>query len=145
MPSAIYSILGALGMTHPLHPVLVHFTIGSVVASFVFGLIAWIFRKPALFATARHASVFGLVSAFFTVFMGFMDWLYRFGGSLEDPTGRIILTKIILSGVLFLILFGAVIVNARVPKDSKVPLIFYTAAAVDVMAIGLFGGYLVWG
>ena len=142
MANAIYAFLGALGFTHPVHPILVHITIGSVVGAFVFGLIAWLFKRPVLYATARHGSVLGLVSAFFTVFMGVMDWQYRFGGEWPYP---IILTKMILSGVLFLILFAVVLVNRRVPKDSKIPLVFYTAAAVDVLAIGLFGGRLVYG
>jgi len=79
------------------------------------------------------------------VFMGFMDWLYRYEGMLEDTTGRIITTKVIPSGTLFVILLAAVLANRRVAKDSKVPLIFYTLAAANVLALGMLGGNLVWG
>ena len=141
MANAIYAFLGALGFTHPVHPILVHITIGAVVGAFVFGIIAWLFNRPVLYATARHGSVLGLVSAFFTVFMGFMDWRVYRGGEWLQP----IIIKMILSGALFLILFAVVLLNRRVPKDSKIPLIFYTAAMVDVLTIGLFGGKLVYG
>ncbi len=140
MPNAIYSVLNALGLPHPLHPILVHITLGAVVASFLFGIIAWIFNRPVLYTTARHSIVLGFVSAFFTIFMGFMD-AFQFGWWLTE---RIVI-KIVLSGVLMLLLLATILVGRRLKKDSKIPLIFYTAAVVNVLAIGFFGGYLVYG
>ena len=45
----IYEMLQKFGYTHPLHPTLTHLPIGLVLAAFVFGLIAIVFRKPLLF------------------------------------------------------------------------------------------------
>jgi uncharacterized membrane protein len=140
MPNAIYGLLNAIGLPHPLHPILVHITIGAVVASFLFSLVALLFNRPVLFDTARHSIILGFISAFFTIFMGFID-AFQFGWWLTE---RIVI-KMVLSGVLMLLLLATILVGRTLKKDSKIPLIFYTLAMVNVLAIGFFGGYLVYG
>ena len=140
MADLIYRILRGIGFLHPLHPVLVHVTTGSVVAAFLFGVVAWIFNKPNLYTTARHSVVLALISSFFTVFMGFMDWLLFFDG-LSSPT---ITTKITLSGSLVVLLIFTVFFNRRVKAESKISLVFYTLAFINVVALGIYGGNLVY-
>jgi uncharacterized membrane protein len=136
----IYRILRGVGFPHPLHPVLVHITTGSVAAAFIFGFVAWIFKKSNLYTTARHSVVLALISSFFTIFMGFMDSLLFFGG-LSNP---IITTKIILSGSLTVLLIVTVFLNMRVKAESKISLVLYTLSLIDVVALGIFGGNLVY-
>jgi uncharacterized membrane protein len=141
MGNLIYGILEKFGYGHPLHPVLVHLVIGPIIAGFVLALVAWIFRKPALFRTARHLSVFAFVCWFFTAGMGIVDWtyIYKSAGMME------ITAKAILTAILFIFLLGTIILQRMLKDDSKIPIIFYGLAVVCVILLGFFGGNIVYG
>ncbi len=138
-----YGLLGSLGYHHPVHPIFVHFTVGLTVASLVFGLIAWIGKKPHLFTTARHTINFAIVGYIFTVLTGFADWIYIYASNWTHPLS----TKIILAGVLLPILAIAYYFNRMDGKADKskriILIVLYALAAVDVIVLAYFGAELV--
>ena len=141
MANFVYGIFKAIGYGHPFHPVLTHLVIGPVIAAFLLSLVAWIFRRPVLFRTARHLNVFAFVMWFFTVGMGILDWQEFYDAQMLSA----IIAKMILAGVLFLVLLATVLVNRKIPADSKIPIILYALSTCCVMGLGYFGGSLVFG
>src|SRR5262245_29090663 len=110
MHELMYNIAGFFGFEHPLHPLVTHLVIGPVVASLIFGVIAWIWKKPVFWKTARYMTVLGFVFWFVTVFFGIIDWNQFYGGS----TSMIQITmKLIFAGVLFLLLLVALLIQRK--------------------------------
>ena len=141
MPDAIYAFLTAVGYPHPLHPILTHITIGSVIGAVLFAVVGWIWRRPVLWTTARHAIVLAFISAFFTAGMGLVDWQHFYAGAPLTA----ITVKIIASAVLVVLLLATILVTRRLPAGSKLPLLFYLLAFANVIVLGFFGGNLVYG
>lgn len=141
MGNFIYNIMQAIGYGHPIHPILVHLVIGPVVAAFLIGLASMIFRRPAWLITSRHLNVFAFLFWFITVPMGIIDWQHFYNGQVMTA----IIWKLILAGVLFLVLLATILVNRRLPNDSKIPVIFYGVSTLLVVGLGYFGGSLVYG
>lgn len=141
MIAGFYNFLDSVGFSHPLHPILVHFTVGMLVGALVFALIAWLARKPQLYSTARHAMNFGIVAYIVTVLMGFADWIHFYGSAWIFP----IQMKIILAAVLLPLLIVAYLLNKQAKSGSTAVLIIYALSAVDVIVIGFFGAQLVYG
>ena len=141
MPEAIYAFLTAVGYPHPLHPILTHITIGSVFGAVLFAVVGWIWRRPVLWTTARHVIVLAFISAFFTAGMGVIDWLHFYAGALLPA----IVVKMVASGVLVVLLLVTILVQRRLPLESKLLLLFYVLALANVIVLGFFGGNLVYG
>ena len=140
MSNLVYGLLEKVGYFHPLHPILVHITVGTVIAAFLFALGGWIFGRTGFYTTARHIIVLSFFSWFLTFIMGLIDWSHYYGGEMFGT----IQMKIILAIVL-LALLGAVIgVNRKVSADSKISLILYALCVVVVVALGFYGAELVY-
>ena len=140
MGNLIYKIANAIGLMDPLHPVLVHITIGTVAASLVFTILGHIYKKQTFHTVARYNANLSLVSVFFTIPMGIVDWQHFRGGVMSTT----IAMKLILSGVLLVLLIITFIVN-RKQKEGSIPLlVLYILNAVNVGALGFFGGRLVY-
>ena len=150
---ALYQLLTRLGYTHPIHPLLVHITIGLTVGTFAFGLISVIFRRPRLKLTAWHTAVLATVSVIPTAFMGFGDWHEKMNG---QPM-TVITIKIILAISLFIVLFVSLFFGkgragetddskARVWRDARsiIALCLYGVCFGLVTALGYFGASLVY-
>lgn len=142
---SFYSVLSSTGYGHPVHAVLVHFVIGPVMAAFILGLIAWIFKKQKLYYVARILTIFAFVSWFFTVSAGIVDWQHFYGGILSGQLGHDFKMKMTFAGVLFFLLLGTILLNRQKNIDQRVLLILYFLSAVDVTVIGFFGGSVVFG
>ncbi len=153
MIHAMYQLLGRLGYNHPVHPLLVHVTIGLTVGAFAFGLVSVIFRRPRLKLTAWHTAVLATVSVIPTAFLGYGDWQERMHG---QPM-TVITIKIILAISLFVVLFISLFFGrvrggetddpkARVWRDARsiVALCLYGVCFGLVTALGYFGGSLVY-
>ena len=138
MPNAIYSLFEAIGYTHPVHPLLVHISVGTVIGTFLFGIVALVLKRPVLWTTARHGVVLSFICSFFTIFMGIMDSIRA-----EWWGSTTIKIKLVLSGVLVLLLLATILVNRRLPKESPISLIFYTLALANVLALGFLGAGMV--
>lgn len=139
MADFLYKIIEALGFPHAVHPLLVHLTVGSVTVTLVFYLIAWIFKKPVLYSSAKHTVIFAFYSSLLTTFMGFMDWFYYRSGVSTDT----ITIKIVMSGVLIAVLLATLLVNRRVRSDSRLSFALYVASFAAILVLGFFGGELV--
>ena len=153
MIHAMYQLLSKLGYDHPVHPLLVHVTIGLTVGTFVFGLVSVIFRRPRLKLTAWHTAVLATISVIPTGFMGYGDWHEKMHG---QPM-TVITIKIILAISLFVVLFISLFLgrvrggetdapNARVWRDAKsiAALCLYGVCFGLVTLLGYYGGSLVY-
>lgn len=140
MGKLFYRIVEAIGYAHPVHPLFVHVTVGTIVASLLFALLAEIFKKPLYYDVARYNANLALVATVFTTFFGFVDWQYRFSGAGTST----ITIKIIVSFVLIALLLVTYVINRQRKESSKLPLILYIANFICAAVLGLFGGNLVY-
>lgn len=139
MTATIYELSVSIGYHHPLHPTLTHVPIGLVIGGFVFGVAGKFIRRPSLVQTARHCMGLALIAAFPTILLGLMDWQHFYGGSWLFP----ITMKLIFAGTL-LVLLAAVVFMKKDTFNVKL-LALYAACFLNVVALGFFGGELVYG
>jgi mono/diheme cytochrome c family protein len=137
----VYNLLGRLGYHHPIHPTEVHMPIGLVVGGVVFVLTALIFRRERLVLTTRHCTILAFIWVFPTMLLGFMDWQHFYGGAWLFPIKMKLMLAPLLAGLLFLsVLFGK-----RFGPAARPTLTVYFLAFCAVVALGYFGGQLVYG
>ena len=141
MGDLLYGILQKFGYSHPLHPIFTHLVIGPVIAALLISLFAWIFNKPQGMRTARHLTVFAFVMWFFTAAMGLIDWQHFY--SAQRMTA--ITMKMILASILFIVLLSTILVNRRLPVESRLPIILYAVSTLCVIGLGFYGGNIVYG
>lgn len=137
----IYQTLARFGYSHPLHPTLTHVPIGMVIGSFLFVLVALIFRRSNLAQTAEHCTVLALIGALPTALLGLMDWQHFYGGLFLFP----IKMKLTLAGILIVFLILAVIFGFLGESFSKIVVSLYVLCLLCVIGLGYFGGELVYG
>lgn len=137
---AIYRFIEELGYSHPLHPILVHLTIGLVIATLLFSLLSTVPRYSKYAVTARHCATMAFFSVFPTALLGVMDWLYYYGGSLIHP----IEMKIYLASALGVLLLLAIVLHLRFTSRSPLLIAIYLFAVAAVTGLGYFGGELVF-
>ena len=153
MLHALYQFLGRLGYTHPLHPMVTHITVGLTLGTLVFALVSLIFRRVRLKLTAWHCAVLAIVSIVPTVLLGLMDWKEKLNGEWL-PT---IIIKMILAGSLFVCLLVGLLLGRERPDEKDeaaarpwrspraiAALALYVVCAGIVVALGFFGGSLVY-
>ena len=153
MLHALYQFLGRLGYTHPLHPMVTHITVGLTLGTLVFALVSLIFRRVRLKLTAWHCAVLAIVSIVPTVLLGLMDWKEKLNGEWL-PT---IIIKMILAGSLFVCLLVGLLLGRERPNEKDeaagrpwrspraiAALALYVVCAGIVVALGFFGGSLVY-
>ncbi len=140
MGNLFYKIVESIGFTHPVHPLIVHVTIGTIVASLLFAILAEIYKKPLFYDIARYNANLTLVAAVITTFFGFMDWQYHYNGAGTSA----IKIKIVVSFVLIARRVVTVLVNRQKKEGSKLPLILYIANIICAGVLGYYGGALVY-
>jgi|UniRef100_A0A7V6A2B5 mono/diheme cytochrome c family protein len=136
-----YNILYNLGFPDPIHPPLTHMPIGLVVATLIFGFMAFRRRDPVLTRLTRSCLVLAWLFFFPTVLFGFMDWQHWYQGAWVQP----IIIKMCLAAFLFLLLSLGLMLFVTGREQSKALLIIYVLAFFTVMGLGYFGGRLVFG
>jgi len=141
MIESIYRISGKIGYTHPLHPAATHILVGAVICGFVFGLLAWITRRESFAVTAYYLMVTAIIALPIVALLGFMDWQHFYNGAWLKP----IKMKIGLAGLLLLLLFFAIFRGDTAAKRGAMVVPFYFLGLMTVIAIGYFGGELVYG
>lgn len=141
LADAFYAVFQAIGYDHPIHPLLVHITIGTVTAAFLFSYIGWIFKKPVLYTTARHAINLAAIAYLFTAALGLLDWQH----SYSLAWGINIEMKIIFAALLGIALLITFLTNRRIDQESKIDQLFYLVCFVCVVGLGFFGGNIVYG
>ena len=141
MIESVYQFLQRLGYPHPLHPAIVHIPIGTVIAAVLLGYLALLFRRPKLAQCARSCTLIAFVFSIPTILIGIMDWQHFYSGAWLFP----IKAKLILAGALFFLLIAALILGLKTRAESKAILTVYTLCLGVVVALGYFGGDLVYG
>lgn len=138
---AFYQALNSLGYTHPVHPTLIYLPIGGVMAAFIFGILSVLLNRSSLAVSARHSIVLAFFGAFPTIFFGYTDWQYFHGGAWMFP----IIMKIILAGTLIVLLLFTLLSHWKFKAGMKIILPLYTLCFINVVAIGYYGGEIVFG
>jgi uncharacterized membrane protein len=161
-----YLFLKSIGYDHPIHPMVTHIAVGLTIGAFLFGLVSLIFRQVRLKLTAWHCALVAFISVVPIAFFGFMDWQEKFisdqiqegnGHWAASPSGHTILIKMILAGCLLVLLFASLMLG-RATAEEKAgtatrawnnpraigALVLYGVCFVIVVALGYFGGSLVY-
>ncbi len=147
--TVFYGPLEAIGYTHPIHPILVHLTIGTIAAAFIFDYVGWIFRKPPLYTTARHNLVFAFPAFLLTGCVGLADWSANYQVSSLDPASNPVMfafgIKFLLSAALLLLFVLAYFLFKTKKEEHLSRHIVYLLLFLDVVGLGFFGGNIVYG
>jgi uncharacterized membrane protein len=136
----LYRALTHIGYSDPLHPPFTHFPIALVTAALVFGLLAWLFGRPGFWKTARHCLWLAWLFLFPTILFGFMDWQHYYRGAWMF----LIIVKICLAAFLFVLLTIGLILHHKGWGETKLMLGIYLIAFFTVVALGYFGGKIVF-
>jgi uncharacterized membrane protein len=136
-----YQVLANLGYTHPLHPPLTHLPTGLVLGAFIFAVAARSMRRPNLALTGRHCIALALISVFPTMLLGLLDWQNFYAGAWIFP----IKMKLGLAFSLIVLLVAADVQGRMVQRKSRGFPTIYILCLVNVVALGYFGGELVFG
>ena len=144
-----YAPLTLIGYTHPIHPIFVHLTIGTIVAAFVFDYIGWIFRRPALYTTARHNLLFAFPAFIVTGLLGLADWSANYQVASLDPAKNPVMfafgIKFLLSLCLILLFTGTYFLFKATRETNRSRHVAYLLLVANVLALGFFGGNIVYG
>jgi uncharacterized membrane protein len=141
MLESIYPSLNKLGYTHPLHPALTHLPIGLIMGGFIFCLLALVLKRYALFQASRYCLILTLCALPFTLVAGFADWQQYYDGKWLVP----ITMKLIFAGLLLIMVGYAIRISFRQENAIGKTLFLYAIGTILVVALGYFGGDLVYG
>jgi uncharacterized membrane protein len=138
----IYRVLEKLGYSEPLHPVMVHISMGLLMSAFVFVVVARILGK-SIFSRKGYYRILllSLIFSFPAVFFGYTDWQHHYGGAWLVP----IEVKLTLSGVLLILQVGGLIYLRAHEGESPGALMILALCFLTVLGLGYFGGRLSFG
>ncbi len=140
MIDSLYSLLGKLGFTDPLHTPIVHIPIGLVIGAFVLFVVALLFKRERLVVTARHLSILAFVFVFPTILFGVFDWIHFFHGAMIPA----IKVKMLLAGILLVFLGIGIVLGGEAKPHRIALLIVYFCSFLLVVGLGYFGASLVF-
>jgi uncharacterized membrane protein len=141
MIDSFYDLLEKIGYTHPVHPAWTHIPMGLIIGTFIFALVALVFRRNILPSVAyRRIILLALIFVFPTALFGYMDWQHFYDGDWLFS----IKIKLFLTGVLFVLLFIGVIFCSKKEGETKSSLLIYTLCFLVVVGLGYFGGQVVF-
>ena len=142
----INRLIHALTVTHPLHPMIVHFPIALTGAAAFFILLAlWkhnSFLEQAAFANISLAAVSTVAAAI----TGMMDNISNYQGAAPNAN-----VKIILATLLFIITTATAILRVRNAKLFETPsskpwyVAAYFASFALAAVLGFLGGVILYG
>jgi uncharacterized membrane protein len=141
MTESIFQFLAGIGFTHPVHPAFTHIPMGMVIGAVVFRLASFLPRLKILAKTGYHCVILGLLGVFPTIFTGYLDWQYRYGGVWEFLIGLKMVLAVILT---LLLLFTAVKDDPENPRLDRRTGVYLVMALVAV-GLGYSGGELMFG
>jgi len=141
MLDQIYDTLARIGYSHPLHPAVTHIPVGLVIGAFIFSLAAWIFNRDSLSRTAKHCIILALLAVPPAAMFGLMDWRHFYAGAMLPP----IRIKMVLAAILIILLLVAWLASRKENRIMRRLIVVYGMCLVTVMALGFFGGELVYG
>ncbi len=115
--------------------------IGLVVGALILSLVSAIFKREKPAEAARYAVILAFIWTFPTVLFGFMDWQYFYSGAWFLP----IKMKLILAPLLIVLLGISILLGRKYGQRAKSVLVIYALCFCTVVALGYFGGQLVYG
>lgn len=138
-------VIHALTVTHPIHPMLVHFPIALSGAAALFILLAWWKKDKGLEKIAFAnlvLTVFGTIAAGAT---GIYDNQLNYGGDAPNAT-----VKIILASTLLLITTVTVIIRWKNPavfesKGKALYILAYVVSFLLAFVLAFLGGVILYG
>jgi len=137
----LYVVLEKIGYVHPIHPPLTHIPMGLIFGAFIFALIALLLRRPIMPQLAYNRIILlALIFLFPTALFGYTDWKHFYEGAWLSP----IKIKLVLTGLLIVFLFVALMVGRKAKAETKGTLAIYTLCFLIVIVLGYFGGQLVF-
>jgi len=141
----INRLIQALTEVHPTHPMLVHFPIALTGAAFLFILLAYWRKSPALEQTAFANMVLASISTIAAGFTGAMDNVKNYEGAAPNAS-----TKIVLAIALFILTATISIVRSRNPDLFQKSNPFLYAASYGLsfgiaLVLAFLGGVILYG
>jgi len=140
MIESFYNFLAALGITHPIHPIVVHVPMGMVIGAVAFALADLKWTDKHFAQSAYHCILLALISVVPVYIAGLLDWQHIFAGDMS----KWIIIKLILGVVLTALLAFAVIEKNKGASDKKMLTIYLVCLAV-IGGLGFSGGELLYG
>lgn len=141
MTEFVFNLLESIGFKHPIHPAITHLPMGLVMGGFLFGLAAFVFKKPELSKTAWHCSVLALLGVFPTILAGYLDWQHTYEGEWLN----LIKIKMLLAFIMIVLLSISIKINANSYSVSFKALIIYALCLFTAIGLGFTGGELMYG
>ena len=137
----VYSALADIGFHDPLHPALTHFPIALVFVALMLwaGSLYWR-EHPSWRISAQHCLILAWLFFFPTVLLGYMDWQHYYHGVWIFA----IKAKIALAIVLFILLSLGLLLILSGKSESRALPVIYALGTVTVVALGYFGGHMVY-
>ena len=126
---------------HP-HPMVVHFPIGLIMASLVFGLAYIVTGIPSLRTTSLQVLVLGILSLPFAIGTGYLNWRTVY---LGKPIRQVKIKKGMSWPLLGFSMLTLWVESAWSPAPDAVYTLLLCILAAMVSAIGYFGGQLTIG
>lgn len=141
MTETIFEFLTKVGFHHPVHPAFTHIPMGMVMGAVIFRFASFLPRLKMLAKTGYHCVILGLLGLFPTIFTGYLDWQYTYGGNWLP----LIIVKMVLAGLLgILMVVIAIMDEPEDPRfDKKTG--FYFLMILLAVGLGYSGGELVFG
>lgn len=135
----------ALTELHPTHPMFVHFPIALTGAAFLFVLLAYWRKSPALEQAAFANIVLASISTVAAGFTGYIDNINNYVGEAPNAT-----TKIILAVTLFLLTAAISIVRYRNPEifqkgNRLLYMASYGLSFAIALVLAFLGGVILYG
>lgn len=136
-----FNLLESIGFTHPLHPPITHIPMGLAIGGFTFALIAYFLKKPQLYKSSYHCTIFAFVGIPPTIVTGVLDWLNSYGGEWL-PAIKI---KVVMAVMITILLIAAIFLGKDAEKAPVRYLLVYSLVIVSACILGYWGGDLIFG
>ena len=141
----INRLIHAITQVHPTHPMFVHFPIALTGAAFLFILLAYWRKSPALEQTAFANMVLAAISTIVAGFTGAMDNMKNYDGAAPNA-----MIKMVLALVLFILTTSLSIVRYRNPEIFQKGNKFLYMASYGLsfgiaLTLAFLGGVILYG
>lgn len=140
MTDLFYDLLARLGYSHPIHAVFVHMPVGLTIGAFCLYLSGFLLGRRDWMACAHRVIVLALLFLALAIPTGIMDWRRFFGGAWLFE----IKAKVALAVLLVVLLSLTAFFGRRYEAHRKLLPGFFFLCALNVGALGYFGGQLVF-
>jgi len=140
LPSMLQNLLQRFPMArrHP-HPMIVHFPIAFLMASFLFYILYFLFPHPSLGTTHAHLLILGAISTPFAMATGLLTWWINYRLKLTLYVKRKIQLSILLLIIEVILLFFLI---GEVEIFHPIYLILILLLTPIVILLGYYGGQM---